>query len=29
VTDAHDRRTIMSILEVFYCEEAVLSDGYR
>ena len=29
VTDAHDRRTLMSILEVFYCEEAVVDDAYR
>ena len=29
VTDAHDRRTLMSILEVFYCEDAVINDGYR
>ena len=29
VTDAHDRRTLMSILEVFYCEEAVMDDAYR
>lgn len=29
VTDAHDRRTLMSILDVFYCESAVLDDSYR
>lgn len=27
VTDAHDRRTLMSILDVFYCP-AILQDGY-
>ena len=29
MTDAHDRRTLMSILEVFYSEDAVLNDSYR
>lgn len=29
VTDAHDRRTLMCILDVFYCEAAVLDDDYR
>lgn len=29
MTDAHDRRTLSSILEVFYCEAAVTDDSYR
>ncbi|KAG1667277.1 hypothetical protein FOA52_012566 [Chlamydomonas sp. UWO 241] len=29
VTDAHDRRTLMSILQVFYCDPAVSSNAYR
>ncbi len=29
VTDAHDRRTLASILDVFYCQPAVSTDSYR
>ncbi|KAL6759980.1 dynein heavy chain 6 [Haematococcus lacustris] len=29
VTDAHDRRTLMSILDLFYCEPAVYDHSYR